>query len=119
MEHFLIWMGVLALAAVIFIPYLLKFRASRRVFAERREEARAMGIDRPRAQFPMVNRSQCIGCGACVEACPEGDVLGVVWGVAEVINGQRCVGHGLRSPVRWVLSKSVWGISRPVRISRC
>jgi thioredoxin reductase len=95
MEHFLIWMGVVALAAVIFIPYLLKFRSSRRVVAERREEARAMGIDRPRAQYPMVNRSQCIGCGACVEACPEGDVLGVVWGVAEVINGQRCVGHGL------------------------
>jgi putative YpdA family bacillithiol system oxidoreductase len=42
----------------------------------------------------MIDKSQCIGCGACVAACPEGDVLGVVWGVAEVINGERCVGHG-------------------------
>jgi thioredoxin reductase len=38
--------------------------------------------------------SLCIGCGSCVEACPEGDVLGVVFGRAMVINGQRCVGHG-------------------------
>jgi thioredoxin reductase len=35
----------------------------------------------------------CIGCGSCVAACPEGDVLGVVGGVATVVNGLRCVGH--------------------------
>ncbi len=94
MEHLLIWTGVAVLAAVIFFPYLIQFRNNRRVVAERHQEAHAMGIDRPRAQYPMVNRSQCIGCGACVASCPEGDVLGVVWGVAEVINGERCVGHG-------------------------
>ena len=37
---------------------------------------------------------RCIGCGSCVEACPEGDVLGVVGGTATVVNGLRCVGHG-------------------------
>jgi thioredoxin reductase (NADPH) len=94
MEQVLIWLGVAALVAIIFVPYLIKFRQSRAVFVQRKQEARAMGIDRPRAQYPMIDRSQCIGCGACVEACPEGDVLGVVWGVADVINGERCVGHG-------------------------
>jgi thioredoxin reductase len=29
-----------------------------------------------------------------VDACPEGDVLGVVGGTATVVNGLRCVGHG-------------------------
>ncbi len=95
METLLIWGLVVLLVGAIFLPYLIKFRRSRQVFVQRKEEARAMGIDRPRAQYPMVDRSQCIGCGACVEACPEHDVLGVVWGVAEVINGERCVGHGL------------------------
>lgn len=95
METIFVWAGVALLVAVVFVPYLLKFRKSREQFAQRKEEARAMGIDRPRSQYPMVNKAQCIGCGACVAACPEGDVLGVVWGVAEVINGERCVGHGL------------------------
>jgi putative YpdA family bacillithiol system oxidoreductase len=94
MEQLLIWLGVAAIGAAIFVPYLIKFRQSHEVFAQRKLEAHAMGIDRPRAQYPMIDRSQCIGCGTCVAACPEGDVLGVVWGVAEVINGERCVGHG-------------------------
>lgn len=94
MESLLIWGIAGGIALFIFVPYWLQFRKSRKVFAARKEEARAMGIDRPRAQFPMVDKSACIGCGACVRACPEGDVLGVVWGVAEVINGERCVGHG-------------------------
>jgi ferredoxin len=41
-----------------------------------------------------MDAAQCIGCGACVAACPEGDVLGIVGGTATVINGLRCVGHG-------------------------
>ncbi|MEW6051771.1 MAG: NAD(P)-binding domain-containing protein [Candidatus Zixiibacteriota bacterium] len=94
MQQTLIWIGVILLILVTFVPYFRRFRKDQQSAAARKEEAQAMGIDRPRAQYPMVNRSACIGCGACVAACPEGDVLGVVWGIAEVINGQRCVGHG-------------------------
>jgi thioredoxin reductase (NADPH) len=94
MQQLLIWFGVAALVVVIFIPYFLRFRRDQKVALERKKEAQAMGIDRPRAQYPMINRSLCIGCGSCVAACPEGDVIGVIWGVAEVINGERCVGHG-------------------------
>ncbi len=94
MEQFGIWAAVGLLVLIVFVPYVIKFARTQRLSELRREEAVAMGIDRPRAQFPLINRSLCIGCGTCVAACPEGDVLGVVWGAAQVINGERCVGHG-------------------------
>ncbi len=94
MEQILIWTLVAGIILAVFIPYFLHFRKSHKLVVERRHEARAMGITRPRAQFPLIDRSLCIGCGSCVRACPESDVLGVVWGTSEIINGERCVGHG-------------------------
>jgi len=73
--------------------YLHRFRLRARADGESRAEAVRLGIDRPRAQFPMVDTRRCIGCGSCADACPEGRVLGVVDGVARVINGLKCVGH--------------------------
>jgi thioredoxin reductase (NADPH) len=93
-EPFVIWLVAAVLVLAVIVPYLIKYRRSQRLAAERHPEAQLLGIDRAVGQFPMVNRSLCIGCGSCVDACPEGNVLAVVWGAAEVINGQRCVGHG-------------------------
>jgi thioredoxin reductase (NADPH) len=49
----------------------------------------------PRAQHPHIDATFCIGCGACVEVCPEGDVLAVIGGKAGIVNGHKCIGHGL------------------------
>jgi thioredoxin reductase (NADPH) len=94
MEQIMIWAAIVVITLAVFIPYAIKFARMQRMMLARKQEAVAMGISRPRAQYPFINRSLCIGCGTCVAACPEGDVLGVVWGAAEVINGERCVGHG-------------------------
>ncbi|MDX1385428.1 MAG: NAD(P)-binding domain-containing protein, partial [Thermoanaerobaculia bacterium] len=59
---------------------------------ERKEEATRLGLDRPIAQHPFIDPSRCIGCGTCVQVCPEGDVLGIVRGTAVVVNGLRCIG---------------------------
>jgi thioredoxin reductase/Pyruvate/2-oxoacid:ferredoxin oxidoreductase delta subunit len=80
-------------AALVVVPYLVRFRRRVRADRERKREAQGLGIDKPAAQYPYVDPAHCIGCGACVAACPEGDVLGVVGGTAVVINGLRCVGH--------------------------
>jgi thioredoxin reductase/ferredoxin len=94
LESTLIWALAALIATAVVLPYVVAFRRRRRADRERLAEARALGIDRPVAQYPFVDPISCIGCGACVRACPEGDVLGVVGGVAVVINGLRCVGHG-------------------------
>ena len=93
-ETVLLWSAALVLVALIVLPYVGRFRRRLRVDRERKEEAAALGIDKPAAQYPYVDPLQCIGCGACVRACPEGDVLGLVGGTAVVVNGLRCVGHG-------------------------
>lgn len=98
MESLLIWFITFALIILIIIPYYIKFRKQQKQNEQRKREAVALGIDKPRAQFPFIDQANCIGCGSCVLACPEGDVLGVVFGKATVINGMRCVGHGLCEP---------------------
>jgi len=92
-ESLLLWGFAALVVALIVLPYLRSFRRRARHDRERKEEAAALGIDKPAAQFPYIDPTHCIGCGACVRACPEGDVLGIVGGTAVVVNGLRCVGH--------------------------
>jgi thioredoxin reductase (NADPH) len=92
-ESTLLWGAAALLVVAVVLPYLLHFRRRSHKDRSRKEEAVRLGIDRPVAQFPYVDPARCIGCGACVDACPEGDVLGVVGGTAVVVNGLRCVGH--------------------------
>lgn len=94
MESLIIWGGTAVVAALIILPYFLRFRKAQKESINRRMEAEAMGAIRPTAQYPLIDQSRCIGCGTCVSVCPEGDVLGVVYGKAVIINGLRCVGHG-------------------------
>jgi thioredoxin reductase (NADPH) len=94
MESMLIWIVTAIIFGAIFVPYFIKFRRRQKLDLARKREADDLGVIRPRSQYPLVDNGACIGCGSCVEACPEGDVLGVVFGKAAVINGDRCVGHG-------------------------
>ncbi len=42
---------------------------------------------------PIINEDECIGCGICVDACPQ-DVLAVEGSVAVVENEDSCIGCG-------------------------
>ena len=42
---------------------------------------------------PVINASLCIGCGSCVDACPETGTLALVGGKSILANAERCVGH--------------------------
>ncbi len=94
MESVYTWIVTIVVSSIILGIYVRKFLIERKLAIERKAEARALGIDRPRSQFPFINSSLCIGCGTCTMVCPEGDVIGIVHGVATIINGERCVGHG-------------------------
>lgn len=42
---------------------------------------------------PIIEADDCIGCGICVDACPQ-EVLEVVDGVAAVVNEDACIACG-------------------------
>jgi len=94
MLSLLVWVVVLAVCVFTVVRYTRGFRRRRRADTARLGMTRELGMDRPLGQYPLIDAGQCIGCGTCVDACPEGDVLGIVMGKAVVINGARCIGHG-------------------------
>ncbi|MBZ0114249.1 MAG: NAD(P)-binding domain-containing protein [Thermoanaerobaculia bacterium] len=90
----LIWSLSGTVALFIVGGYFLSFRRRDRADRLRIAEAQELGIHKPSMLFPYVDPSICIGCGGCVKACPEKDVLGLVGGLAVVVNGARCIGIG-------------------------
>ncbi|MBI4890827.1 MAG: NAD(P)-binding domain-containing protein [Acidobacteria bacterium] len=47
----------------------------------------------PGALRPVVNATLCIGCGSCIEACPEKGTLALVGGKAILAHPERCKAH--------------------------
>jgi len=95
-------MPTLIEASIIYGPILLLIwflyarRAARagRLSAEVLTESREAGLMQPASLHPVIDRSRCLGCGACVDACPEKNVLGLIVGKAELITPANCIGHG-------------------------
>jgi len=88
-------MGVYVLAiGVIWALYVgLRSRAEARSRAKKAAAAEA-GLHEPASLHPDIDPLKCVGCGACVRACPEGDILGLINGKAELLEPSHCIGHG-------------------------
>ena len=84
-------------AVAIAVVYLLR---QQRIHARHRrtqEESIAAGMTEPASLHPVIDPSRCLGCGACVKACPEQphhQVLGLINGKAVLVGPTECIGHG-------------------------
>jgi thioredoxin reductase/ferredoxin len=92
------WDFAFALYAVplltVWAIYLRRRRKAEARSIAKRAAAAESGLLEPASLHPEIDPAQCVGCGACVRACPEGDILGLIDGKAVLIEPSECIGHG-------------------------
>ncbi|MCW8850205.1 MAG: NAD(P)-binding domain-containing protein [Melioribacteraceae bacterium] len=87
---------IIVVMLVVFVLYLYyrKHKDGTKINKLKIEKAKEFGFHEPISLHPVINEEICIGSGACIAACPEKDILGIVSGKAQIINASHCVGHG-------------------------
>lgn len=93
-EEIIIYLILGLFSVIVFYYYLFIKRKQSVITEEKIEKAKKFGLYEPISLHPVVDQNSCIGSGACINACPEKDILGIVNGKAQTINASQCVGHG-------------------------
>jgi len=93
-EQIVIYGVVALLCALIIYFYLRKHKTTSSKTRHKVSIAKAEGLFEPVSLHPFIDLNTCIGSAACITACPEKDILGLIDGKATVINASNCVGHG-------------------------
>lgn len=110
---------VLPLVAIWSLYAYRHRRAEQRAIAQR-EEARVAGLTLPQSLHPIIDPTLCIGCKACLRACPEGDILGLIQNKAQLVEPANCIGHGAcktacpRGAITLVFGTAERGVDLPV-----
>lgn len=76
------------------VIYYLRYRRKQRIARETLQKSILAGRDEPVSLHPVIDPDKCIGSGACVSACPEGDILGLINNRGVLIKPSNCIGHG-------------------------
>ncbi len=93
-EQILIYGTVFIICAVTIYFHLKKKKNTSKETIKKVAIAKEEGLFEPVSLYPHIDLNTCIGSAACVAECPEKDILGIVNGVATVINTSNCIGHG-------------------------
>jgi thioredoxin reductase (NADPH) len=90
--------GGYATYALALVGVWLTFGASRwrreRKAAGRQQLALESGSREPVSLHPVIDPARCVGCSACTNACPEGSIIGMIGGKAQLLDPGSCIGHG-------------------------
>ena len=57
-------------------------------------EAHSDGLSEPPTLHSVIDANQCIGCRSCINACPEGKIIGIINMKAQLVSPSLCIGHG-------------------------
>lgn len=93
LEKIVVYSVVALLCIVVVAFYLRKQNRESRLVSTKIKKAKEEGLYEPVSLHPVIDHN-CIKTGACITACPEHDILGIVDGRATTINASQCIGHG-------------------------
>lgn len=93
-ENILVYSLAFLLCLGVIVFYIRKQKRDSKKVEEKIEKAKQEGLYEPVSLHPVVDPKSCIQTGACIAACPEKDILGIVNGKATTINASHCIGHG-------------------------
>ncbi len=94
LENIVAYLIVILIISGAVIFHLKRTSRKTKSTADKIRIAKEQGFYEPVSLHPVVDPDRCIGSAACIEACPEKDILGLVNGQAKTVNASRCVGHG-------------------------
>jgi thioredoxin reductase/NAD-dependent dihydropyrimidine dehydrogenase PreA subunit len=94
MEELIIYGFAALLVFTILGYYLLKQKRESAMVDQKIVQAKEDGVHEPVSLYPVIDPNRCIKSGACVDACPEKDILGIRNGRSTIINASHCIGHG-------------------------
>src|ERR1700675_4630977 len=95
----LIW-TLIVYGLPLLVALVWYLRRQQRIHTRHREvlkESVSAGMTEPASLHPLIDDAKCLGCGACVKACPEQPhhtVLGLIDGKAVLVGPTECIGHG-------------------------
>jgi thioredoxin reductase (NADPH) len=93
-EKIIVYGSVFLLCLIVVLIYLIKLRRGSKKVEAKIATAKKDGLYEPVSLHPVVDPNSCIMTGACIIACPEKDILGILNGKATTINTSQCIGHG-------------------------
>ncbi|MFZ1677176.1 MAG: NAD(P)-binding domain-containing protein [Saprospiraceae bacterium] len=94
LEKVIIYSIVLGLILLTIYIYVRQLKRNSKRVEEKIKKAKEEGLHEPVSLHPEIDVNTCIQSGACIEACPEKEIIGIRNGKATLINASRCIGHG-------------------------
>ncbi|MBK9982902.1 MAG: NAD(P)-binding domain-containing protein [Saprospiraceae bacterium] len=94
LEKAIIYSVVLGLILLTIYIYVRQLKRNSKRVDEKIKKAKEEGLHEPVSLHPEIDVNTCIQSGACIEACPEKEIIGIRNGKATLINASRCIGHG-------------------------
>ena len=94
LEKTIIYLIVASLIMLTIYIYVRQLKRNSKKVEEKILKAKEDGLHEPVSLHPHIDVDTCIQSGACIEACPEKEIIGIRNGKATLINASRCVGHG-------------------------